>query len=183
MKALHNHRRAGVSLIEVVAVLAILLILGAMLIPTFRNTERDTKVKAGTDIIRTKIAEGRGAAIEDARAYRLSISPDQLTVRVEPDDLAGVEIPPADDDDPPFNAEEVMPKEVTVVAIHPDGSAPVLDSRGWTRVVTFLPDGTCREDSAVLEVRQVGIYTQQVIIRGLTGGVSVAKGPVAKRDQ
>lgn len=175
--------RSGISLIEVIAVLAVLLILAAVIVPTMRNTERDTKVKVGTDIVRKKIAEGRAAAIEDARAYRLSLSPDERTLRVEPDDLAGVEVPPAADDDPPLISEDEMPPEVTCTHLPPEGVAPVQDSRGWTRVLTFLPDGTCREDNSVFEIRQVGVYTQQIIVRGLTGGVTVTKGPVARRKQ
>ena len=183
ISARYRPRRAGLSLGEMMAGLAILLILGAMLLPTFRNTERDTKVQAATDLIRTKIADARAAAIEQSMPYRLSISPDGRSIAVEPDDLNSLQFGQADETRPPLTAEAELPKDVTVVPIPTNDEPPLPDSRGWNRVATFLPDATCREDLAILEVRQTGIYTIQIRIRGLTGGTSVTKGPVARGNQ
>lgn len=172
--------RSGVSLIETIAVLAVLLILAAGISYTLQNTERDTKVKAAADIVRGKIAEGRAAAMESARPYRLSISPEERIVRVEPDDQVGADALPLDEGETPFIAEAELPKDVKVAFIPDELSPAVLDSRGWTRALTFLPDGTCREDSVLMEVRQQGVYTLQLRVRGLTGSVSATKGPVQR---
>ena len=55
----------------------------------------------------------------------------------------------------------------------PDGSAPAVDADGWTRVATFQPDGTCREDAVAVRVRQPAVYPLVVRVRGLTGAVTI----------
>ena len=176
MTAVRNHRRAGYTLMELIIVMAILLILGAMLAPTFSATSRDSRVKTGADIVRGRMDEARANAIEDARPYRFSISADGSRVRVTPEGFEEGMVQPANDDEnPPFFAEDELPKGVTAVPIG-DGAGPMADGDGWVRLATFLPDGTCKEDHAILEVREAGVHPMVVTLRGLTGSVSVKAG-------
>jgi Tfp pilus assembly protein FimT len=169
-------RREGYSLIELLVVLAALIILGAVLVPTFSGMSRDTRIKAGADAIQARIAEARGAAIEDARPYFLLLSPDGTRVRVAPDEnFADAQF--ADEEESgPFHAEENLPSDVTARAVL-GGAVAAPDADGWIRVATFLPDGTCKEDTAVVELNEPGVYPLTIRIRGLTGTSSVAAGP------
>lgn len=169
----HAHR-TGFTLIEVLAVTVVLVVLGAILAPTLRLFSRDTGVLAGADLIRGRIADARGEAMGHGRPYRLAVSQDGTRVRIAPDDQAfSVATTTADDEAAPRVAEVAMPKDVTAVSEPPDGSAPVEDADGWTRVATFLPDGTCREDVVVIRVRQPNVYPVLVRVRGLTGAATV----------
>ena len=169
--------RAGYTLMEVLVVLAILIILAAILAPTFNSFSRDTKVKAATDTIMARIADARASAIERGLPYRLALSEDGMHIRIAPDDQAYANhTVMSDDEDNPLVAEADFPKDVTVQQIMDDEFQAVTDQAGWTRVATFLPDGTCREDLAVLQVREPGVYTILIRIRGLTGAATTSHG-------
>jgi len=178
MTATRTRRRPGYTLMELLIVLALLMILGGLLAPTFSATSRDTGVKAGADLVRGRMEDARANAIEDARPYRFAVSADGTKIRVSPDGLDDGTAPPANgDDSPPFVAQEDLPKNVTAVPVA-DGQAPMSGDDGWVRVATFLPDGTCKEDHAILEVREAGVHPMVVTLRGLTGTISVKAGKV-----
>ncbi len=169
-----NRSRRGYSLIEVIAVMALLVVLGGITAPTIRTFGRDSKIKAGTDVVRGRVADARAAAIDSNRPYRLSVSPDGTKLRVSPDDaaLAGSAANP-DELDGPTIIETDLPKDITIVPETDAELQAVVDAEGWVRVATFLPNGTCREDSAVIEVREPGTLTVIVRVRGLTATATV----------
>ncbi len=169
--------RAGYTLMEVLVVLAILIVLGAVLAPTFNSFSRDTKVKAATDTIMARIADARASAIERGLPYRLALSEDGLHIRIAPDDQAYANhTVTSDEEDNPLVAEADFPKDVTVQHLMDEESQAVTDQAGWVRVATFLPDGTCREDLAVIQVREPGVYPILIRIRGLTGAATTSHG-------
>ena len=145
-------RRPGFTLVEVLAVMAVLLILAAILAPSIKLFDRDSKIQAGTDLLRGRIAEARAESMEHGRPYRLALSQDGTKVRIAPDD---------------------QNFDVTAASEPQDGTAPAVDADGWTRVATFQPDGTCREDAVVIRVSQPGMYQMVIRIRGLTGAATV----------
>jgi Tfp pilus assembly protein FimT len=163
---------------ELLAVIAILTALGGVLVPTLSGIGGDTKVKAGADIVRARMSEARAAAIEEGRAYRVAVSQDGTKVRVAPDELefAGLG-PTADDANGPLIVEDDFPTPVTAVPVIDEGTQTVVDDSGWVRVVTFLPDGTCREATAAVEVKEPGVHSMLVRIRGLTGSATVTSVP------
>ena len=174
-----TRRRRGVSLVEVMVTMAVLVILGGVIAPTFRTMSRDTKSKAGADTVRGRVADARGAAVEGGRPYRLAISADGKRVRVAPDEQAFVNMAANadDDDDGPMIAESDLPKDVTATTTHGDGTQATPDDAGWVRVATFQPDGTCREDSATVTITEPGSRSILIRIRGLTGSAVTEVGP------
>src|SRR5262245_16015417 len=121
-----TRRRSGYTLIELLAVIAIIILIGGVLAPTIRMLSGDTKVKAGADIIRARMSEARAAAIEEGRSYRVAISQDGKCVRVAPDDLDIGGHVPTDDENPPVIVEEEMPQNVTAVPHFDEGVQPVV---------------------------------------------------------
>jgi prepilin-type N-terminal cleavage/methylation domain-containing protein len=165
-----TNQRRGISLIEVLVTMAVLVILGGILAPTLSTMSGSTKSKAAADTLRGRIADARGAAIDDARPYRLAMSPDGLRLRVSPDDQAFMNMAATGDEDDagPLIAESDLPDGVKI-EMDADGAEQVTDEAGWVRIATFLADGTCREDSATLTIREAGVKPIRIRIRGLTG--------------
>ena len=175
-------RRAGFTLVEVMAVMAVLVILAAVLGPTLTGMNRGTRVKAAADTIRARANDARAAAVGGNKTYRLALSSDNSQLRIAPDDEAFDTQATTDDDaEKPIVAVEAFPPGVAVRLIPTGSLAPVADSAGWVRAATFLADGTCREDQVVLEVRELGVTPYWVRIRGLTGGTSIAPAPKSAR--
>lgn len=163
-------RRDGYTLLELVAVLAAIFILGAIILPTLTGLRGNTNLKAGEDILSSLLAQARAKALEDGRNYKLSITADGRTVRIEPDASATASQP-----EQPITRQEDLPKGVTMVILENDN--PVTDAPGLQRVATLLPDGTCREDNVFVQLSEPGSAPRTLRIRGLTGGVTVSTNP------
>ncbi len=171
--------RGGYSLLELLVVIAILIILGAIIAPTFTSISKDSQVKAAADTVRGRAMAARSAAISENRTYKLAVSSDGLRVRVAPDDTAFTTQAVSEDDDDagPTVTEDNLPKGVSAKLVVLAGQQSVTDDAGWVRVATFNPDGTCRDDQAVIEVAEPGITPLWVRIRGLTGATAVGPKP------
>lgn len=171
-------RRPGYSLVELLVVMAALVVLGGVLVPTLTGVARDTRVKAGADLLRQRVADARAHAIGEARAYKLAVATDGTRVRVAPDDQSFAAMAATDADaDGHYVVEDSLPPEVqfrpSAEPASTQGMQGMTDDAGWTRVATFLPDGTCREDDADIDVQEPSCYTLRVHIRGLTGAATV----------
>jgi prepilin-type N-terminal cleavage/methylation domain-containing protein len=163
-------RRPGFSLIEIMVVIAVIVIIGAMVVPTLSNTERDLPIKSAGDTFRARLAEARGLAIENGQPIRFSLSPDGRKIRYAVDnDQFGA----TGDDN--LGDELTLPKTVSARIINDDSGEATIDAAGWTRVATFLPDGTCRETVVEVELNQPNTYSLVVRLRGLTGNVTIIK--------
>lgn len=172
-----RHRRSGYTLVEVLVVMAILIMIGGAVVPTLAGMNRDTQVQAGGDVVRSLADAARSHAMGSGQPHQLSLAPDGTQVRVSPAvaDLEAVEAT----DEPLYTAVEALPKTVRV-ALSSAADAAATDDEGWQRVATFLPDGTCREDGAAVDVTEPGTYTLRLTIRGLTGAVTSAKLPASE---
>ena len=169
-----RQRRCGVTLIEVLLVMAILLVLGAVAYPTLSAMYGDVRVKAAADEVRAAWVEARAQAIEDGRAYRFSVEPGTGKFRVAPDagefwDGSGGG--PADDTAlPPHIQEGTLPNGI-VFDVSPDLPA----DGSWTTVVLFNPDGSCARDVEV-SLKEDDDSTPVVVrVRAMTGAVTVRK--------
>jgi Tfp pilus assembly protein FimT len=154
--------------------MAALIILGAFALPTLFGMRGDTRVKAGADTIRARMQEARAKAMEHGQPYRLALSGDQKRLLIAPD-AAGA-LPSDEEGAGPVARENGLPDGVTAEVLLDEFDQSTQDEAGWVRVATFLPDGTCREDSVEVEVREAGSVPYVVRLRGLTGAVTVIRG-------
>ncbi len=169
-------RHSGYTLMEIIVVMAVIIILGAVFIPTLTGVEGDRPIKAAGDLMRARLAEARARAMEDGIPYRLALSPDFRRVRVTPDDQTGNAFPPDENESQdPSVSDYVFPKGVTARVLNDVSGESVVDQFGWTTVATFEPLGTSKETVVEVELSQPGVYQLLVRMRGLTGNVSITK--------
>lgn len=172
--------RPGYTLIEMVVVVAVILLIGGILLPTLSGLTSDTKVKAAGDAVKARLMEARLNAMEQGRPYIFSISPDGLKMRVAADDSVEGEVGEDGQALPGVVLADDLPEEIALkLAAAQDGNTPGTTAEGNTKVVTFQPDGTCTEDSATLYVQQNGTTGVVVTVRGLTGAVFLSKPSAA----
>jgi prepilin-type N-terminal cleavage/methylation domain-containing protein len=166
-------RRQGYTILELIVVMVIVLVIGAAVIPTLSSYWRDNKTKATIDIMRARVADARGFAIEQSRNYQVFISEDGTQVMIGPQ--------PTDQLEPPETGSTIMghtetttlPKTVTITPIYTGNDETLIAVPGWIKLITFKPDGTCVEDAAEFIIYEPGSIEQIGRVRGLTGTLTV----------
>ena len=162
--------RQGYTLFEILVILTLLIILGAVIIPTLPSYYSNTRQKAAADGIRARLADARAKAMEQGTWYRLAISDDRTRIRLAPDgpDFASLTA----DETPSLGSrvtEDRFEEGVTAEVIFDSDDQMVKDSGGWITVATVGPDGTCKEDGARIVVRERDFQPIEIRVRGVTG--------------
>jgi hypothetical protein len=137
----------------------------------------DTHSKAAADLIRSRMDDARSKAMEHGRPYRLALSSDYQHLRVTADGADSTGAPQENEDgttDPVL--EDDLPDGVTAQVKLSQDEQSTQDQAGWVRVATFMPDGTCKEDSVEVETVEAGVAPYLIRLRGLTGAVTVTRG-------
>lgn len=165
--------RQGYTLLEVLVVLALLVIIGMIIMPSISGLSGNTRVEAGADQVRGRLADARSLAIEQSMPYRVSINPTSNRIRVAP--LVPMTGSNSEGGTGPVTIEEPLSEGVTARVL-PSGEQPVQEVDGWQTVATYLQDGTCQEIHSLVEISEPGSRPMQVQVRGLTGGVDILSG-------
>jgi prepilin-type N-terminal cleavage/methylation domain-containing protein len=177
-------RRDGYTLIEMMVVLAILIILGSVLVPTINGAYGNSRQKASADMLQTRMREARAKAMETGVWYRLAISGDNKKMRLAPDcqdfDSLTTQV-----------IEESFEKGVTAEVSSSDATQSVnslmYQSTGtpessssqsgptssWTTIATFGPEGICREGLVTVLVKEGKFNPITIQVRGIVGTSSV----------
>ncbi len=167
-------RRAGFTILEIVLVLAVLLLLAAITLPSIEAMYGDLRLTAAADLVRARWADARARAVEDGVPYRFAVKPGSGHFRVAPDvgDFwaggNGGSLP--ESDTPPLVIEGELPKGVTFSEDSPTNNGD--QSGEWTTRATFLADATAKED-VQLTFHAIGARPLIVRLRALTGAVTV----------
>jgi Tfp pilus assembly protein FimT len=159
--------RHGFTILETLLVLALMIIIASIAVPSIDAMYSGVKLTAAADTVRGQWADARARAVEDGVAYRFSVVPQTGKFKVAPD--AGDDAPADDGGDAPLKVEDTLPGNVTFA----DASEANTDGSDgdYQSVVVFLPDGTAREDVQV-GFRSRGTRTLILRLRGLTGAVT-----------
>lgn len=160
--------RSGITLIELLVVLAIIVLLAAVTLPTLSGLKGNVEQQAAADQFRARIADARGLAMQEAVPYRLALSSDGTKIRVAPDTSEFSLLACSDEASGTAKAIETTLTKATVEleAATDDGESAIEDD--WITVATFLPNGTCREATAVVRVNELGFPPIRIQLRGLT---------------
>jgi prepilin-type N-terminal cleavage/methylation domain-containing protein len=185
--------RRAFTLFEVVLVLALVLLLVSIAYPSLDGMYSSYRVTAAVDMVRGAWAEAQSRAMNEGRAYRFSVRLNQGSFRVAPDSAefwgdSSDALPTGDDtNDPPLVLEDSLPKRVSFTTnilpgqsgqdqgMAPSSSAGA-DTGSWMPLVTFLPDGTTREDVEIT-FQSRGARAQTLKLRALTGTVLMKPAP------
>lgn len=172
----HYRSRTAFTLLEVMLVMAILIIIMAVSYPSLEGLYGDTRVRGAADDVRGAWAEARVRAIDNGVGYRFCIIPGKEKFCIAPDS------PEYWDGTRTISSDQAMDDGKVMVGGLPKGIVFVLkqdspeESGGWHTIVTFLPDGTCRDDARIeLQEGKADANSSSIIVsvRGLTGIVTV----------
>jgi prepilin-type N-terminal cleavage/methylation domain-containing protein len=176
--------RRAFTLLEVVLVLAVLVIVSALVIPSIAPMYRSFRLSASADTMRAAFATARSQAIEEGRPYRVGVVFGSGNFRVAPNDEAYWSGGGSAGEGECLMLEDAL---ASGVAIYPPGesggfgedggetSAPAgeVGVGSYETVAVFLPDGTAVEDSS-LDLFASGLRTR-VTLRSLTGAVTARR--------
>lgn len=179
--------RSGLTMLEMLLVLAIVVIVGAMAVPNLRDAYQTHDLKKSAEFVRKHIADGRRRAIETGLVYQFRYEPGQQRFVIIPDAVEA--------DDQPTNSQKYFrfagaisptiqfradPQSVAVSGEHLDAKrfegmpdAHELSQATWSEPVEFHFEGSA-VDSEVYLVDAENRYIK-LSIRGLTGGVRVGE--------
>jgi Tfp pilus assembly protein FimT len=195
--------RKGYTLLELVIVIAVLIVLGAVIVPTLTSSYSNTRQKSAADLIRARVVEARAKAMERGVWYRLAINEDKTRIRLAPD---GPDFSTLTPDNPPgFNSqvvEDKLDKVTAEVIADPNnpqqssgnssgggGSAQqttdgnvlsngaVAKDGEWVTVMTVGPEGICKEFFTTVSVKESKFEPIYIQDRGLAGSAAIVKPP------
>ncbi len=172
--------RRGFTLFELIAVMAVLLLLAAVVLPSIGSFRGDANQRAAADVIRGELAVARARAMEQGVPYRVAVTEDGSRIRRAPDSLEFADTAPgADRPDGSVAVIEYEFRDVKVLlAAGADAAQPTADA-GWVTVATVMPDGTCREDAVLLEIKEDNKPSMFVRVRGVTASSKVVPASAA----
>jgi type II secretory pathway pseudopilin PulG len=179
--------RSAYTLLELILVLALLVVIAALVLPSAESMYAQFRLTQGSDSVRAAWASARAYAIDEGRPYRFAIIPNQGNYRVAPDSSefwSGSDQPrnSTDSATPPLVVSKSLPKGLRFAA--PD--APPVAAQGtesslppdsinpemWSSRTVFLPDGTASQDVEIV-FGNSGTMGLVMKLRALTGAVSV----------
>jgi type II secretory pathway pseudopilin PulG len=168
--------RNAYTLLELLVVLAVIIILGGAVTMTLDGYHSNTRQKAAADGIRTRMADARANAMEQGAWYRLAISTDGTRIRLAPDGPDFATLPA--DNPPAINSrviEDRFEEGVTAEVIDDSDDGATLDTGGWRTIATVGPEGICKEDGALIRVKEKNFAPIDVRVRGVIGSARVLK--------
>jgi prepilin-type N-terminal cleavage/methylation domain-containing protein len=152
--------RPGYTLFEVLLVMAVLVLLGTIALPSLDAMYADARLSAGVDGVRAAMSQARNQALEEGRPYRLAVIPGKGNYRIGPDSPdfwnGGNGPDSTDPDHPTLVREDALPPGVTFTTdpnqsgaefgedtVLPPGTAT---PDQWAPVMVYLPDGSVQDD-------------------------------------
>jgi type II secretory pathway pseudopilin PulG len=189
-------KRAGYTLLEISLVIALMVMLLALAVPSMDGLYGEVKVKGAADKFEAAMLTARSHAIDEGVPYGVAIVPGTGHFRIAT--AASFKAGGAGDSNPAmaggsgsFAEQGELPDGIVFTIDNElapvdngDTSSPTLASHAstqpvdpsqWKRQATFLPDGTALEDSLNVTIRKSGCRPLELQLRGLTGSVTVTR--------
>ena len=194
--------RRGFTLLEMMLVLALILIIGALSYPSMESAYSGYKLTCAADQVRAAWAKARERSLTDGIAYQFAFVPNTGNLRVAPDTPeywpgggTSSNLPTdVDPDNPPLVLEDSLPKGFYFLSVDSAGgggstgsnsagasstggndAVPASQQGGsgpWVKLVLFRAGGTPQADAAI---RVQGPSGRPLVLklRALTGFVTV----------
>ena len=175
--------RPAFTLLEVILVMAIIIVMMAVAVPTLDGLRGDTYLRGASDEVREAWANARSQSIEDGIPYQFSVQQGTTKYKVSPDSSQ------SSGSGGSTSANTSNNGTVQKTAYVSEGELPngilfnppsgATDGSGWCVVVTFLPDGTVKPydnstEDPHIDLNEAGSHViLTVSVRPLTGTVSI----------
>jgi prepilin-type N-terminal cleavage/methylation domain-containing protein len=172
-------RRNGFTLFELMLVMAIIIIVGAIASPLlFQSMYEDAKVMAAADMVRARWADCRTHAIDEGRPYCFWVIPNTGKFKIEPYNPDTQSNTPGDpmaasgsaDSPDGYCIEDRLPAGIRFgtadTPVNIDGDEP--DGGTYVPVAIFQFDGTAQDDVEITFGGK-GTGTIKLQLRALTG--------------
>jgi prepilin-type N-terminal cleavage/methylation domain-containing protein len=169
--ALTRPRRAF-TLFELLVVMLLLLILAGVVLPSIGAFRGDSNQRAAADVLRGELAVARARAMEEGVPYRLAVTENGERLRRAPDGINFPETTVTNNTGGSASGVEYTFAEVKVGVVAAEGQQ-ALASDGWVTIATVMPDGTCREDVTLVEIKEDNRASMFVRVRGVTASSKV----------
>lgn len=185
---MRRNNRAGFTLVELLATVAILAIVMAMVSPLATGWWRTQKLQEAIDDLRTDWIKARTVAMDEGRPYRFQVLSDNHGYRIAPNEIeywpdqtSGVNAPPSGDPDETAGIvmEKTLPENLTF-----QSADDLVNLGGGNLEATwlFLPDGRAKlldadgrehQLSNIILSEQGGGRRRQLTMRALTAQASL----------
>lgn len=178
--------RRGLTLFEIILVLALMVVIAGVTMPVISNAVTRARLESAGEMVRAAWGKARLAAMQAGEAYVFRY--EEGGSRYQIAQLAALSaegaaelnvLPSLSEDDEEYAEADMLrlsknrlPTEIVFaqgrVATVPQAVGPAMASQGgWSQPILFYPDGTT-SDAAVLLANADG-ETLRVTLRGLTG--------------
>ena len=168
--------RSAYTIIELICVLAIIVIIGSIAIPTTQVQLANARVSAAADQVRARVSDARARALEQGRPWKLGFIPGSGMFQLAPEDSQEWTGASQNEVKKTDLIREKLPKDVIFGLQKEDvqGATGASSSAAgkWETIAVYTWDGSAREDSTVY-FGKGGWVPMRVTIRGLTGTVSI----------
>jgi type II secretory pathway pseudopilin PulG len=175
-------RRSAYTLFEVLLVVAVIVLLAGLSYPSLTAMQDNFRMIEAADQVRACWAAARARAINESQPYRFAIVPDSGNYRLAPDAVdhwlgAGGAVGPEEGGSAPLVIDAALPRGVRFRLRPPSegdsgGESFVppgtVDTSAWQTLVTFLPDGSARQDAQVV-LNSANARPAVLRLRALTG--------------
>jgi len=165
--------RQGFTLLEVLLVMAILVIMLAVAMPTLEGMMGNTRTRGAADEVTRAWATARSRSIDNGVPYRFAVQPESSKYRVAPDRDEYWSGDSGNDTDDGTVLAGALPEGIRFQL---DANQPAMSNgsdSNWTPVVIFLPDGTSRADARIVVHPGDDGSPLYISVRALTGIVTV----------
>lgn len=184
-------RRPALTLVEVILVLALLVVIGAVVTPILAGSLADARLRHGGDVLRAAWGKARVAAMQSGEPYLFRCEPngaryqiERLATLVAPDAEAARELPPDEFDEAEYHDADVLrlararlPAGIVFASVEvsavPPMAAGAATAGGWSAPIVFHADGTTSD--AVVHLANADGTQLRVTLRGLTGSARASE--------
>ena len=165
---------SGFTLFELMLVMAVILIAGAITVPAIDSMMADGRLKAARDMVQARWADAQGRAMKEGRPYKFSVIYQTGQFKVEPEDPdAASDADDAVTSDKGFTVEGELP--TGILFAKDDGSVGKAGGgSNYEPLAVFLEDGTARDDVRIMFGKE-GNQPIGLQVRALTGTVSMVE--------
>jgi type II secretory pathway pseudopilin PulG len=175
MRRNERQSRSAYTLLEIILVLAILVIVTALTVPSMQSMLADSRLTGAGDVVRGRLADARANAMSEGRPWKFGFIANTGVYQLAPEDSSEWDNASQELVEKADVIRDELPKDIVFSLNQED----ILNSQqalppgpGWETIAIYLPEGYARDDTTVYFGKPGG-GPNRAVLRGLTGSVSM----------